>query len=227
MMSRIIFDIETVGDDFNTLENEIKEYLLKWTETEEDVATVKESLGFYPHTGQIVAIGLINPDTEKGAIYFQSHEEGAESFEEDGVKYQVCTEREILINFWKIVNKYEQIITFNGRSFDCPFILIRSALHNLRPSRELLPSRYNNDHIDLLDRLTFFGAFRKKFSLDIWCRTFGIKSPKSDGISGYEVKDLFNEGKYLDIARYCVGDLRATRELFQMWKQYIKFPPER
>jgi hypothetical protein len=57
----------------------------------------------------------------------------------------------------------------------------------------------------------------------MWCRTFGIKSPKEEGITGYEVKDLFGQGKFLDIARYCIGDLRATMELFQYWEKYMRF----
>ena len=71
-----------------------------------------------------------------------------------------------------------EIITFNGRGFDCPFILIRSAVHKIKPTKDLMPNRYNGVHIDLLDQLTFYGASRRKFSLDMWCKTFGIKAPK-------------------------------------------------
>jgi hypothetical protein len=88
-----------------------------------------------------------------------------------------------------------------------------------------MPNRYNGDHIDLMDRLNFFGAVKRRFSLDVWCRTFGIESPKAGGITGYDVKDLFHAGRGLDIARYCVGDLRATRELLYRWERYVKFPP--
>ena len=57
----------------------------------------------------------------------------------------------------------------------------------------------------------------------MWCKTFGIKSPKESGVTGDEVGELFKKGRYLDIARYCVGDLRATRELLFCWEKYIKF----
>jgi hypothetical protein len=59
----------------------------------------------------------------------------------------------------------------------------------------------------------------------MWCKTFGIKSPKEEGVTGYEVNDLFKQGQYLDIAKYCVGDLYATKELFYYWKDYMKFSP--
>jgi hypothetical protein len=59
----------------------------------------------------------------------------------------------------------------------------------------------------------------------MWCRAFGIKSPKEGGITGYEVKDLFKAGRDIDIAKYCVGDLRATKELLTYWENYIRFLP--
>ncbi len=222
-MGRIIFDIETVGADFNTLHPSTQQYLLRWTETEEDEEKVKESLSFYPLTGEIVAIGMLNPDSNKGAVYFQTQGEMFLPFEENEIRYECGTEAEIIQKFWNAVKTYDQFITFNGRGFDCPFIMIRSAANRIKPARNLMPNRYNSTHIDLFDCLTFHGASKRKFSLDIWCRAFGIKSPKTEGITGYEVKDLYKSGRYVDIARYCVGDLIATKELLLIWENYINY----
>jgi DNA polymerase elongation subunit (family B) len=222
-MSRIIFDIETVGADFDTLNPSTQEYLLRWAETEEDEEKVKESLSFYPLTGEIVAIGMLNPDSNKGAVYFQTQGEMLLPFEEDGIRFECGTEKEILEKFWNAIKSYAQFITFNGRGFDCPFIMIRSAAHKIKPARNLMPNRYNGSHIDLLDQLTFYGASRRRFSLDMWCRTFGIKSPKAEGITGYDIKDIYKSGRYVDIARYCVGDLIATKELLLIWENYINY----
>lgn len=222
-MGRIIFDIETVGADFNALHPSTQQYLLRWTETEEDEEKVKESLSFYPLTGEIVAIGMLNPDSNKGAVYFQAQGEMLLSFEENEIRYECGTEAEIIQKFWNAVKTYDQFITFNGRGFDCPFIMIRSAANGIKPTRDLMPNRYNSTHIDLLDRLTFYGASKRRFSLDIWCRTFGIKSPKTEGITGYEVKDLYKSGRYVDIAKYCAGDLVATKELLLIWENYINY----
>ncbi|MEK7271880.1 MAG: 3'-5' exonuclease, partial [Nitrospirota bacterium] len=63
-----------------------------------------------------------------------------------------------------------------------------------------------------------------KFNLHMWCKAFGIKSPKEDGVTGLEVKNLFEEGKYIEIAKYCLGDLYATKELFGYWDKFIKPP---
>jgi DNA polymerase elongation subunit (family B) len=226
-MNRIIFDIETVGVDFDSLDPSTQEYLLKWAETEEEEERVRESLSFYPLTGEIVAIGMLNPDSNKGSVYFQTSGDMLLPFEEDGIRYECGTEAEMLQKFWNAIKTCNQFITFNGRSFDCPFIMIRSAVNRIKPSRDLMPNRYNSAHIDLLDQLTFYGASKRRFSLDMWCKTFNIKSPKSanesgEVITGYEVKDLFKSGRYVDIARYCAGDLRATKELFLIWENYIK-----
>ncbi|MEW6162501.1 MAG: ribonuclease H-like domain-containing protein [Nitrospirota bacterium] len=224
-MSRVIFDIETVGKDFESLDRATQEYLLRYAETEDEKEEIKDRLSFYPLTGEIVTIGLLDPDTQKGKVFFQNAGDPLLPFEEDNVFYETGTEKEILEKFWDVIKGYDQFITFNGRSFDCPFILIRSAVRKVKPRRDLMPNRYNDTHIDLLDQFTFYGASRRRFNLDMWCRTFGIKSPKEGGITGDEVKELFKAGRYLDIARYCIGDLRATRELLIYWENYIKFSP--
>ncbi|MCL0072140.1 ribonuclease H-like domain-containing protein [Thermodesulfovibrionales bacterium] len=220
-MSRIIFDIETVGKDFSSFDSSTQDYLLRWTETEKEKELVKESLSFYPLTGEIVTIGMLNPDSMKGAVYFYS-EESLLQFEEDGIRFESGTEKEMIEKFWNTIKAYDQFITFNGRTFDCPFIMVRSAVNKVKPTRHLMPNRYHSTHMDLLDILTFYGASKRRFNLDMWCKTFGIKSPKSDGITGYEVKGLFESGRYVDIARYCMGDLKATAELLFVWENYIK-----
>ena len=225
MSKKLVVDIETIGKDFDSFDEMTQEYLLKFAQTDDEIKAVKEGMGFSPLTGEIVAIGLLNPDTDKGAVYFQSPELLQEPLEEEGIEYIADTEAGILRKFWDTVKYYDQVITFNGRSFDAPFLLIRSAVHRIHPTKDLMPNRYNLSHVDLLDLLTFYGAVRRKFSLHMWCRAFGIKSPKEEGLSGYEVSDLFRAQQYLTIARYCTGDLYATKELFGYWNNYVRFNP--
>jgi hypothetical protein len=140
-MSRVIFDIETVGKDFESLGRQIQEYLLRYAETEGEKEEIKDRLSFYPLTGEIVTIGLLDPDTQKGKVFFQNVGDPLLPFEEDNVFYETGTEKEILEKFWTVIKGYDQFITFNGRSFDCPFILVRSAVHRIRPRRDLMPNR--------------------------------------------------------------------------------------
>lgn len=237
-MSTLIFDIETVGEDFDAVDETTQEVLTRWirreTESGEDyssaLADLKNGLGFSPLTGQIVAIGIYDGEREKGAVYFQaSPKKDEKNFEENEYKFEVMSEKEMLQKFWDIVEKYETFVTFNGRQFDVPFLMVRSAIHGIRPTKNLLANRYlnyhpaNARHIDLLDQLTFYGSLRKKGSLHLWCRAFGIESPKAQGVDGDDVKKLFESGKSADIARYNSRDLRATFELYTKYNQFLQF----
>jgi len=222
-MPRVVIDIETIGADFDSLDKESQEYLLKFARSEEEIEAEKEKMPLYSLTGEVIAIGMLNPDSQKGRVYFRCDKRQVEPFEEEGIEYICDTEPGILKRFWNDIENYNQFITFNGRRFDCPFLLLRSMALGIRATKNLMPYRYNTDfHIDLLDQLTFQGAIRK-FNLDFYCKAFGIVSPKSHGINGHDMKELFSNQEYEKIARYCSWDLRATKELLEKWERNIRF----
>ena len=225
MSKKIVIDIETIGVDYESMDDISKEYIIKYADTEDEIKAAKEGLGLSPLTGEIVAIGMLNPDSNKGVVYYQSPGVPQETVEENGIEYTADTEAGILQKFWDTVKYYNQIITFNGRGFDAPFLMLRSAIHSIKPTKELMPYRYSTSHCDLIDVLTFYGAVRRKYTLHMWCKAFGIKSPKEDGVTGYEVPELFKQQEFLTIAKYCVGDLYATKELFEYWNRYVRFNP--
>ncbi|MFW5719832.1 MAG: ribonuclease H-like domain-containing protein [Candidatus Dojkabacteria bacterium] len=218
-MSRVVFDIETIGFnlDGELFDDKQKEYLLKYATNEDEITAIHEGMGFHPLTGKIVCIGMYNPDSGKGCAYFETGNENEIDEEIDGIYYKSCTEQEILERFWEDICKYTSYITFNGRGFDVPFIRIRSAILGLKCSRELHTPRFDSKtHIDLLEELTFQGAFFRKFNLDFYCKAFGIESPK-EGMCGHEVPVYYKDGRGLEIAEYCVGDVIATGKLFLKW----------
>ena len=235
-MPKLIFDIETIGENFDELDSATQEVLTKWikkdSESEEEyvkaLEEMKSGLGFSPLTGQIVAIGVLDYDKNQGVVYFQAPGENLKEFQEENITFKPCAEKEMLENFWKGAEKYNEFITFNGRGFDAPFLAVRSAVHKIKATKDLMSNRYLNSqkfgatHIDLFDQLTFYGASRRKGGLHLWCRAFGITSPKAQGVTGDDVAQLFKEKKYKEIARYNVGDLVATKELYDYWKNYIK-----
>lgn len=224
-MARLVFDIETIGADFNSFDSETQEYLLRYAQDEEAARDIKERLGLSPFTGEVVAIGMLSADDDDGLVLFRDEASGAPQFSDGGTTYQpVRDESKLLSRFWEEIKKYHQIVSFNGRCFDGPFLMIRSAVHHIRPTRNLVPYRYGDEHIDLLDQLQFLGAVRQRFNLDMAAKTFGIKSPKAEGINGYHVTPLFREGGYEAIARYCGRDITATKELFKIWEQCLYFP---
>ena len=78
-MSKLIFDIETIGDNFDDLDSATQETLTRWikkdSENEEEYAKaldeLKSGLGFSPLTGQIVAIGVLDYEKIKEWFIFK------------------------------------------------------------------------------------------------------------------------------------------------------------
>lgn len=231
----LVFDIETVGEAWDELD-EATQHNLSWylretarndEEYEYELKEVKEGMGLSPLTGFIVAIGAYDTEGGKGAVYFSAPGADLEESESDGISYKPMNEKEMLEHFWKVASAVNEFVSFNGRSFDAPFLVIRSMVHGIRPTKDLLSNRYLSmqrgcAHIDLMDQLTFYGAARFKKSLHLFCRALGIESPKAGGTTGDDVATLYKERKYLDIARYNAGDLRATAALYKRWKDALK-----
>ena len=108
-MPKLIFDIETIGENFDELDQATQEVLTKWikkdSESEEEyvkaLEELKSGLGFSPLTGQIVAIGVLDYDKNQGVVYFQVPGENLKDFQEENITFKPCTEKEMLENFWK------------------------------------------------------------------------------------------------------------------------------
>jgi 3'-5' exonuclease len=221
IMARIVIDIETLGFPFESFDETQQDYLLKFSTTDAEREDAIQKLSLYPTTAQIIAIGMLNPETNRGKVLYQSDTPSMQNSDDGYVQFITGTEKEILEQFWQDIIHYNQFITFNGRGFDCPFIMLRSAILQVPPTRNLMPYRYDASiHCDLLEQLTFYNAFRK-FNLDFYCKAFGIASPKENGITGLDMKELFEAKRFRDIAEYNLGDLQATAELFRRWEKFL------
>ena len=233
----LIFDIETVGEKFDELDQVTQASLTRWIKREAAgneekynvmLADVKEGLGFSPLTGEIVAIGVFDTGKNQGVVYYQAPDSDEQDSKEENFLFKPRTEAEMLKAFWQGAIKYQEFVSFNGRSFDVPFLVLRSAKYQIKPTVNLMTYRYGRDyehgikHVDLLDQLTYQGAVRRKGNLHLFCRMFNVKSPKVGGITGDDVYRLFRERKYLEIAEYNSWDLIATWELYKIWKNYVK-----
>lgn len=224
----IVFDIETVGVDFESLSESQQEFLLRYAEMENDEKKseflkeeVKKNLSLYPFTAKIVSIGMLNTESERMIVFYETDDIEEWQNEEKHIKYKSMNEVEMIINFWKYVEKAKKIISFNGRYFDIPFLMMRSAINKIKPTKNFMKNRFDASiHVDLLEQLTFYGL-TKKFNLDFYCHAFGIESPKSKGITGMEVKEMYKAGLRKDIAIYCGKDVQATYQLFKIWNEYL------
>ena len=230
-MAAVVFDIETSGFPPGTFDEAQLEYLMKSAEkeeTEEKRRQAREDLvrqfNLWPLTAQVVAISLLNVDSGNGiSLYYSEEEVETEKKSDDkSFLYIGGDEKKILTKFWEYITRFDDYITFNGRSFDCPFVMVRSAILGIKPTRDLMAgTRYQMPHhVDLLEELTYHGITRK-FNLDFYCKAFGIESPKSHGMTGYDMNDYFRSKRYTEIAEYCMGDVIATGQLYRKWKELL------
>ena len=244
-MATLVFDIETSALPLELFDEAQQEYLFRETEKIDD-AIAKEAkrgeitrfMSLWPFTSQVVCIAMLNAESLRGQTLYVSDdfEDGeiesplaASKPGEDGVKFIPCAdETELLAQFWDVAKKYDSVVTFNGRGFDVPFIYLRSALLNVPISKKnWLGYRYATDpHCDLAEQFTFYsvsgrdGAARR-FNLDFYCKAFGIESPKSAGVTGSDVTTMLAEKKFREIAEYCLRDVKATVELYKIWKERL------
>lgn len=232
-MATLVFDIETIGESWEAMDETTRDVLLRWIhktakskiEEESQLADLKEGLGFSPLTGKVVAIGVYDLERKQGAVYYTGL--GTEVDEEvDSYMLKQRTEKEMLEDFWEGTKSYDTFVTFNGRAFDAPFLLHRSIVCGVMPTCDLMEGRYlyqqkTVKHVDLQDQFTFYGAMFKKPSLHLFCRAYGIESPKSEGVSGDDVAGLFQQKKFRNIARYNARDVTATAELYEKWLMYL------
>ena len=227
----LVIDIETIGEDFDKIDAPTKKDLTKnikgLDDYDEKLEEIKNELVFSPLTGEIVAIGVLDSDKEKGVVYYRTDGKEVADYDVDGVTLKVQSEEEMLKSFWEGAREYDSFVTYNGRGFDIPYIWARSAHYGIKPSVDLMTNRYlplqrGVKHIDLMDLFSFYGAVWKKGSLHMWCRLLGVKSPKADGVVGEDVTKLFGEGKFKEIAEYNVRDIIATNELFKKWMKLYR-----
>lgn len=228
-MSTLIIGIETVGEQFSNFDSVTQAALLRYAKrtakSEAEYAVLQanliERLGFSPLTGEIVALGLYDLERERGVVYYTGPEARVQDRVEGLFTYKARTEKLLLAEFWEGAQYYQTFVTFNGRQFDAPFLFHRSAIHGIRPTKNLLEGRFPNQqktvrHVDLQDELTFFGAMNRRPSLHLFCRAYDIKSPKGE-VGVDDMVKLYRSGEFLHIAKYNAEMVIATTELYKKW----------
>jgi len=234
-MATLVFDIETSALPIEHFDETQQEYLFRElqklpdeVERERRRVEIERQFNLWPLTAQVVCIAMLNTESLRGQVLFT-----ADDYEDDveggSVEFVPCADEvELLSAFWDAAKHYQSVVTFNGRGFDVPFLYLRSALLNVPISRkDWLGYRFATDpHCDLAEQFTFYNVSgregaAKRFNLDFYCKAFGIESPKSHGVTGMDVSNLLAEGRYREIAEYCVRDVRATVELYRIWKERL------
>lgn len=126
-------------------------------------------------------------------------------------------ERDLLEDFSRFVGRARPVlVTYNGRSFDLPVIVMRSLCHAIAlpwyyRDRDIR-YRYSEDgHLDLCDWLADHGAARAG-KLDAIARLIGL--PGKIGVDGSQVEGLYHAGQLESIQKYCLADVAQTALLF-------------
>lgn len=235
-MARLVFDIETSALPLDTFDEAQQEYLFRECgkiadETARNArrTEIEQQCSLWPFTSQVVCIAMLNAETGRGKVLFTAESQEEPAAEPGAVEFVACIdEAELLTNFWDLARHYEHVVTFNGRGFDVPFVYLRSALLNVPITRkDWLGYRYQVEpHCDLAEQLTFYGVSgrdgaARRFNLDFYCKAFGIPSPKSHGVTGSNITAMLQEKRFREIAEYCLRDVVATVELYQIWRERL------
>lgn len=155
-----------------------------------------------PWLARIVCVGVIRRDFE-GEMEFTC----------------VGPEKVILEDLEELLSGVTKIVTFNGRGFDLPLLCNRYLRYQMQPPLSVIQARdeyrFKPDRgFDVSDVITQFGA-TKKPSLAEACIGLGLGNPKAGGDGG-KVGELFRAGKIEEIKEYCLGDVRFTRDLYDL-----------
>lgn len=235
-MAKLVFDIETTAMPLEMFDETQQEYLLREANNlpdesarEERKEQIVRQFSLWPFTGQVVCIAMLNAETCRGQVLFTSDDFEDSADQAGSVEFVPCADEiELLTAFWDVAKHYDGVVTFNGRGFDVPFIYLRSAILNVPVTRkDWLGYRYQIEpHCDLIEQLTFYGVSgregaARRFNLDFYCKAFGIESPKSHGVSGMDVGQMTKDGRFREIAEYCLGDVQATVLLYKIWKERL------
>lgn len=137
------------------------------------------------------------------------------------------TEEELIKKFLSFIDtKNPKLVSFNGRGFDIPMLMLRAMKYNLscgaffetsssqfnKTKWENYRYRYNeNFHIDLMDSISEFGVVRG-LNLNAICNMIDI--PGKFDVHGDQVLELYYGGDIAKIREYCESDVLNTYWLY-------------
>lgn len=227
-----IFDIETV-EDINPQFFEFKQNSLSAPSNYKDplkiqqyiessMEKLKENAPLDPMTGKIIMIGIL---MDKNYVGLDDKDFVKKTVDNDTVIQIYGEERKILETFWDIFQIYrlncgDPIVSYNGKSFDLPFIIIRSAVNGIVLKDKMTLSDYINKynyekHIDLYTILN-------SHSLSEWAFLFNLTNQLSnDGKKIAEFYKMGSPGMELIKDKNLI-DLMLTKNIYRKLYNIIK-----
>lgn len=215
----LVIDVETVRPKQiderieQLVNNKIDKRLKDKDKIEENKKKHLSSLALDPYVGCILMIGMKRQSQNIIMVNKEmiNNEIDQNFISGDTVIMYYDNEKHLLEEFNSMLNNYIAnggvIITFNGKEFDLPFVMIRSIINdteNIISSYFDLVHKYShNMHVDL------YNIFDK--SLKDIAIAFNIEF--SD-ISGKDIAELYENNRYEDIVNKNVEDLYQTEYIF-------------
>jgi hypothetical protein len=159
--------------------------------------------------GRLLAIGIILEDDSTvmyRGLLGRDRETG--SFHLD--------EARTLKAFWRLLrdfdDRHDMLIGHNLLDFDLQFLCKRSVIHSIRPSFDVCFARFKRRPV--FDTMWEWTHWRKCIGLSELANILGLSDPKSQGVDGGKVYDLYQAGNHGDIALYCMRDVECVREIY-------------
>lgn len=195
-MKKLFFDIETLPADEKDY-IKLKKIYSKKKKKGQKVGTFEEfteATGLDGTWGRIFCIGY--------------------AIDDEPVMCLSGDEKKMLEKFWEIARDMDLFIGFNNLDFDIPFIIQRSVILGVKPSRAISMRRYSSDTVyDIMQEWTFWST-RKSVSLEALALALGFPSPKTN-LQGSRVHEYYLKGKYKEIEKYCGADVDTTRKVYK------------
>src|SRR5512135_254817 len=98
-MTRVVFDIETLAFPLESFDTVQQEYLLKFAKTPEERIEAIQKLSLTPFTAETLAIGMLNPDSNQGRVFYRAPKSEPTISEDGLVEFIPGSEIDILEGF--------------------------------------------------------------------------------------------------------------------------------
>jgi 3'-5' exonuclease len=160
--------------------------------------------------GRILCISYINELKGGG------RREGVLGWDEQKGRFDLDEPR-ILRQFWEMMAgfsvQFDRVVGHNVMGFDWPFIIKRSRVHGIRPSRSLSLAKYRSQ--PFYDTMMEWDqwAWQSRSSLDTVAKALGLGG-KAAGMDGSQVYPLWKDGRHREIYDYALQDARLTRAAY-------------
>ncbi len=127
------------------------------------------------------------------------------------------SEENLVRAFWQRLESFDGVlVSFNGRGFDLPVLELAALRYGIPAPRYFASdsrrSRESENHLDLYEYLTNFGATGLRGGMNLLLKMIGMDG-KTD-LDGSKVQSYFEAGRLEEIRQYCRTDVIRTYALF-------------